>query len=71
MPATVKKEGKKFRVVEADGSGTLNNAAGSAVDGGGHDTYSAALKQAQAINISQHKKNHRGKVGGLGGLNGK
>ena len=55
MPASVKKIGKKYRVVEHDGK-TVRNKAGTPVDGGGHNSRSQAIKQAQAIDIDQRKK---------------
>lgn len=48
MPATVAKKGKKYRVVEKDGS--LVRRGGSPVDGGGHATRAKAAAQARAIN---------------------
>ena len=51
MPASVKKVGSKYRVVEPSGK-ALKNKAGSSADGGGHKNKSAATKQAQAINLS-------------------
>lgn len=51
MPATVKKEGDKYRVVE-EGSGNLVKQDGSPVDGGGHDTRKDAIAQARAINAN-------------------
>lgn len=50
MPVTVKPEGEKFRVVDADSGKPETNAAGTAVDGGGHATEDEARKQAAAIN---------------------
>lgn len=58
MPATVKKKGEKYRVVEI-ATGNLVKKNGRAVDGGGHASKAAATKQAQAINISQSKKRRR------------
>ena len=49
MPATVKRVGAKWRVVEPSGK-VVKNAAGTAVDGGGHRSREAALRQARAIN---------------------
>lgn len=54
MPATVKKLGKKWRVVEKSGR-PVRNKAGTAVDGGGHSTRAKALSQARAINANQRK----------------
>lgn len=49
MPATVRKINNKFRVVEPDGR-LVRNDEGTPVDGGGHDTRSAARAQARAVN---------------------
>lgn len=49
MPVSVKPEGDKFRVVGEDGKPEAN-AAGTAVDGGGHSVEADALAQARAIN---------------------
>lgn len=48
MPAKVVKRGKKYRVVEPDGS--LVRRGGAPVDGGGHATKAKAAAQARAIN---------------------
>lgn len=50
MPVTVKPEGDKFRVVDAETGKPEANAAGTAVDGGGHDTEKEAIAQARATN---------------------
>lgn len=55
MPVHVKKIGKKYRLVDPDGS-IVKNKGGTAADGGGHTTHGQAVAQAQAINISQSKK---------------
>jgi len=55
MPVSVKKQGDKYRVVEEDGS-IAKNAAGTSVDGGGHDTRRAAIAQVTAINLSERRK---------------
>lgn len=52
MPATVRKQGDKYRVVES-GSGELVSKDGSPVDGGGHDSRQDALDQAAAINVNE------------------
>lgn len=52
MPAVVRKEGKKFRVVDDDTGQVLKNAAGTSADGGGHTSEAAADRQARAINRS-------------------
>ena len=54
MPATVAKRGEKFRVVEEDGK-IVKNAAGTAVDGGGHASHAGALRQARAINVRKRR----------------
>ena len=51
MPASVKRVGGKYRVVEPSGK-ALKNKAGGAADGGGHKSKASATKQAQAINLS-------------------
>lgn len=50
MPATVRFVKDKWRVVEADTGHIVKNNAGTAVDGGGHNTRAQALKQARALN---------------------
>jgi len=50
MPVTVKQEGDVFRVVDAESGELERNAAGTAVDGGGHEAEGDALAQARAIN---------------------
>ena len=52
MPASVKKIGDKYRVVEDDGT-IVKNSSGTAVDGGGHATRRQAQNQAAAINRSK------------------
>ena len=51
MPATIKKMGSKWRVVEPGGTLVRNNA-GTPVDGGGHISKADAQKQANAINAN-------------------
>lgn len=58
MPVHVKKIGKKYRVVDPSGK-IAKNKGGTALDGGGHSSSIKATKQAQAVNISLHK---RGKI---------
>lgn len=58
MPATVKKEGAKYRVVEAE-TGQPVTKDGKAVDGGGHLSKSMADQQARAINANQRANNRR------------
>jgi len=55
MPVHSEKEGGKWRVVESDGS-IAKNKAGTAIDGGGHDTREDSVAQVQAVNISMMKK---------------
>jgi hypothetical protein len=50
MPATVKKQSGKFRVVEPSGK-LVRNRAGTPVDGGGHASKAKAVRQARAINM--------------------
>jgi hypothetical protein len=59
VPVTVKREGKKFRVVEASTGNIANNASGTPADGGGHTSKPQADKQARAIKASLKK---RGKI---------
>ena len=59
MPVTVRREGKKFRVVESDSERIAKNASGSEADGGGHSTRAKAESQAHAINASLKQ---RGKI---------
>lgn len=54
MPAKVQKRGDKYRVVEPSGKLVTRN--GSAVDGGGFKSKESAVKQAQAINLSQKRR---------------
>jgi len=55
MPVRVIKQGPKYRVIEPNGK-IAKNSKGSAMDGGGHSTRDAAIKQVQAINISLRKR---------------
>ena len=55
MPVRVMKHGPKFRVIESNGN-IAKNSSGSALDGGGHSTKNAAVKQVQAVNISLQKR---------------
>lgn len=48
MPVRIKKQGRKFRVVEP--SGKLARRGGTPVDGGGHNSRAKAQRQANAIN---------------------
>ena len=55
MPLSIIKQGRKYRVVEDSTKSIAKTEKGSAIDGGGHKSKDAALKQIQAINISKHK----------------
>lgn len=55
MPVHVVKRGDKYRIVEKSGK-IATNAAGTAIDGGGHSSQSAAQRQATAVNINIKKK---------------
>ena len=52
MPVCVEKRGKKYRVVDCGNRKITMNKAGTPADGGGHDSRSAAMRQARAINAS-------------------
>ncbi len=56
MPVKVEKQGNKFRVIESDSGAIALNAAGTPVDGGGHNTEEEAEKQAVAINSRKSLK---------------
>jgi len=56
MPLTTKKLGKKWRVVEVNTGDIANNAGGTALDGGGHESKTGAQSQAAAVNISKARK---------------
>ena len=56
MPLTVKKIKDKFRVVEIKTGKIAKNAAGTAIDGGGHSSEASAKKQMAAVNISQARE---------------
>jgi hypothetical protein len=55
MPVTVKKQGDKYRVIEAASGDIANNAAGTALDGGGHESEEKAKAQARAVNANVEK----------------
>ena len=55
MPVCVKRIKDLYRVVECTTQTISKNKAGTAVDGGGHKTKQAAIKQVNAINISLRK----------------
>ncbi len=56
MPVKVKREGRKFRVIEASSGRLAKNAEGGEVDGGGHATQAKAEAQARAINASLNNR---------------
>lgn len=56
MPVTVRKRGKKYRVVEKSSGKIAKNKSGTALDGGGHSSKAKADKQAGAVNYSIHKR---------------
>jgi len=56
MPVCVKKIQDMYRIVECDDNSIAKNEAGTAIDGGGHKTRQAAIKQMQAVNISLEKR---------------
>ena len=53
MPVTVVRKDGKYRVVEAATGKVAKNAAGTAIDGGGHAMRANAVKQVRAINRSK------------------
>lgn len=62
MPVKVKKQGKKYRVVKA-ASGKVSKAKkakgakkAKSSDAGGHATKKSAVKQVQAINLSEMRR---------------
>lgn len=56
MPVRATKSGNKFVIVETATGKRAKNAAGTPVDGEGHDSMEKAQAQASAINISLKKK---------------
>jgi hypothetical protein len=56
MPVTVRKSGSKFRVVEKATGAVAKNSAGTAADGGGHESEGKAKAQARAMNASMYGK---------------
>lgn len=53
----IKKIDGKWRIMDASGSGILtagNKSGNKPADGGGHDTYAAALAQLRGIEFSKH-----------------
>lgn len=56
MPVCVEKRDDKWRIVECDNRKIAKNAAGTALDGGGHGSAAKAQAQARAVNRSLHEK---------------
>lgn len=56
MPVKVAKQKDRYRLVEADSRRIAKNAAGTAIDGGGHRTRKKAEQQAKAVNRSLKRK---------------
>jgi hypothetical protein len=56
MPLRAARKGDKYRIVETETGRIAKNKAGTAIDGGGFKSRSRAVKQAQAVNISQARK---------------
>lgn len=56
MPVRVRKDGRRYRVVEASTGRIARNASGSSADGGGHATRASAERQARAINAKERKR---------------
>lgn len=56
MPVTVRKRGKKFRVVEKASGRIAKTNLGNAKDGGGQTVKVIAERQARAINEGRKKK---------------
>lgn len=59
MPVTVKKVGKKWRVVEAASGNIARNKGGTALDGGGHESREKAVSQSRAVNMHLREKKER------------
>lgn len=59
MPVKTKKRGKKYRLIESDTGRIAKNAAGTAIDGGGHSSKAKSDRQAAAVNSNIARK--RGK----------
>lgn len=55
MPVCVEKRGKKYRIVNCASRQIETNKAGTPLDGGGHDSKDAAMKQMRAINANLEK----------------
>ena len=52
MPAKVKKIKGKYRIVHGEDNKIIKNKGDTPVDGGGHQTGTAAERQARAINYN-------------------
>ena len=59
MPVKVKEVGGTFRVVESETELISKNRAGTAVDGGGHRSRAAAIRQVNAINLAERRAEGR------------
>ncbi len=53
MPYIVRQIARKWRVIEKSTGKVGTNSSGSPIDGGGHESRDKALRQAQAVNISE------------------
>ncbi len=61
MPYKIAKRGKKFRILDQNGR-IAKNRAGTAMDGGGHNTERGAKRQVNAVSMSERGiKPKRGK----------
>ncbi len=56
MPVKVKKIAGVFRVVESSTEKVTKNRAGTAVDGGGHRSRAAAIRQVNALNLVELRR---------------
>lgn len=56
MPVKTIKRGPKFRVIESLTGKIAKNSKGTPLDGGGHSTKDKAIKQVQAVNISERRR---------------
>lgn len=56
MPVKTVKKGSKFRVVESSTGKIVKNKKGTSIDGGGHSTRDKAVKQVQAVNLSERRR---------------
>lgn len=62
MPYKVARQGNKYRILDEDGRIAKNNS-GSAMDGGGHNSGDAAMRQVKAVNARKrrYKEKRKGK----------